>query len=347
MSLYSDFKPRKTRNFIDNASFAVLQRGTGPFTTSSGITADRWGFPYSIGADSASITIQTVDNPPSTAVEVSYANLRINAVTQKTTYSSGEYIFLRHSMEGWNFLGLVGQMATLSFWVKATVPGKYAVNFRNNANTASYVSEYTIYASDTWERKVINVSFDYGSVGSGGWNLTSERGVQIGFTAACGSTYQTSSLDQWISGNYLASTNQAVYSSTINNIFAIARIQLELGMVTTPFEVLDLFTEYNRALRYFEYKYLVVPATQTANSNGVAYFNIEFAEKRIKPSSITVDSPRLWNSTWRNATSTTYNTAAGYPGRALMIFYDNVNTDYSTSFSNLCDGAFNINSELL
>lgn len=305
------------------------------------------GFPYNIGGgNSASVTIQTTDNPPSSVVDVSYANIRINAVTAKTTYSAAEYIFLRQSIEGWNFLGLVGQMATLSFWVKATVPGIYCVGFRNNDNTASYVSEYTIYESNTWERKVINVSFDYGSVGASGWRFTTDRGVQVCFMASAGSDYITSTVDTWISGNYLITSNQAVYSSSINNIFAIARIQLELGITATPFEVLDLFTEYNRALRYFEYKYLLVPATQTANSTGVAYFNIEFAEKRIKPSSITVDSPRLWNSTWRNATSTTYNTGGGYPGRALMIFYDTANSDYNTSFANLCDGAFNISSEL-
>jgi len=348
MSNYSDYKPRKTRNYIDNANFAISQRGAGPFTTSAAITADRWGFPYNIGVgNSASVTLHQTNNPPIIAGNVANTHIRINAVTQKTSYSTAEYIFLRQGIEGWNFLGLVGKMATLSFWVKATVPGIYCVSFRNNANTASYVSEYTINASDTWERKVINVSFDYGSVGSGGWNLTSERGVQVGFIAAAGSSYITSTTDTWISGNYLITSNQSVYSSSINNVFAIAMVQLELGINATPFEVLDLFTEFNRALRYFEYKYILLPATQTANGTAVSYFNIEFVEKRIKPAAITVDSPRIWKTSWRNATSTSYNTNAGYPGRALMVFYDTANSDYTTGFSNLCDGAFNINSELL
>lgn len=345
MSLYSDYKPRKTRNFLDNANFCMQQRGQGPWTN-GGMTADRWGVYFYLTSGSISASLTSTNNPPAYAGNIANTHLVITATTQKTTYSAGEYITIEQTIEGYNFIGLAGKMATLSFWVKATVPGIYTVAFRNSIYTASYIEEFTIYASDTWERKVINVDFEYGSVGSGNWNYTNGSGLHVAFTLACGTSYSTSTKGQWLSGNYVSSTNQAVYSQSINNTFEIATVQLELGIVPTPFEILDLFTEFNRALRYFEYKYILTTATQTANGNAVSYFNIEFAEKRIKPTSIVVASPRIWRSSWRNATSTFYNTGAGYTGRALMVFYDSANSDYATSFSNLVDGAFNINSEL-
>jgi hypothetical protein len=345
MSLYSDYKPRKTRNFLDNASFFIRQLGAGPFTV-SGMTADRWGLYHYLTSGSVAVSFSTNNNPPNKAGMVNHSNMILTATSQKTTYSAGEYVSVNQTIEGWNFLGLAGKMATFSFWVKATVPGIYSVSFRNSIYTASYVKEFTINSSDTWEYKIINIDFEWGTGGSGNWNFTNSAGLHVAFTTACGSTYSTSTMGQWLSGNYVSSTNQVVFSQSIDNTFSIARPQLELGIVPTPFEILDVFTEYNRALRYYEYKYVIAPAVQVANGSGVAYFNLEFAEKRVKPINIAFVSPRIWKTTWRTATSTFYNTNAGYPGRALILFYDSANTDYTTSFSNLCDGGFGINSTL-
>jgi len=346
MSLYSDYKPIKTRNFIDNASYIIQQLGSGPFTT-SGMTADRWGIYFDLSSGGAcSASLSTSNNPPETVGDINHSNQIITATSSKTSYAAGEYVSINQTIEGWNFLGLGGKIATFSFWVKATVPGIYTASFRNSIYTASYIKEFTIYSSDVWEYKVMNIDFNYGSVGDGGWNYTNGSGLHVAFTLACGSTYKTSSVNQWLSGNYIASSNQAVYSQSANNTFAFARAQLEVGINPTRFEILDLFTEYNRALRYYEYKYILTTATQVSNGYGFSYFNIEFTEKRVKPVGIAFVSPRVWKTTWRNATATTYNTGGSYTGRALIVFMDGANSDYTTTFSNLVDGAFGINSTL-
>jgi hypothetical protein len=346
MSIYSEYKPRKTRNFLDNANFCIQQRGAGQFFN-SGITADRWGFYYDLSSGgSAAVTLHyNIDLPVQSANSI----FKVTALSQKTSYPASEYVVVQQSIEGYNFLGLKRKMATLSFWVKATVPGTYSIAFRNSTYSASYVKEYTINASDTWEYKRINIDFDYGSVGDGGWHQTNGPGVHFCFVLACSSSRQTSTIGQWISGNYIASTNQAVYSQSINNSFILSQVQLEQGIEATPFELLDIFTEYNRALRYYEYKYIICPASCVTNGTCVTYFNIEFAEKRVKPISITVDNPRVylsWGVAWRNATSILYNSNAAYMGRALMLFYDTANSDYTAGWTNLIDGGFSIKSDL-
>lgn len=336
MSVYSSFNPRKTRNIIDNGNFAVAQTGQGPY--SPGQTVDRWRLEVGPNSSVGQVSAVTGDGPTPNSL----AKLELNCTTQKQTYGATEYIFMDQYIEGWNFVPLIGKTTTLSFWVKATTPGIYSIALRNSAYDRAYVKEYTINSSNTWEYKTINIVFDFTD---GNWNLTNGFGLNLIFNAGNGPTYATSTLGQWITGNIIGSTNQTAFSQAVGNKFSIAQVQLELGNFASPFEVLNFQVELEKAFRHFERKYALLTSMNVSNGAGVCYFNLEYFEKRAVPSTINFSSPQIYHSSgfpWRNTTSTLYNAVNAYTRRALCIWSDANNSDYTSGMTCLVQGTFDI-----
>lgn len=341
MTIYfSEYQSKPTRNIIENPSFNVQQRGAGPFTV-AGITADRWNWWFSGGTHQFTIgNYSTVY--PGNAISTGITT----ALSQQLTYEAMGGACLLQRIEGYNILPLIGKQATLSFWVYATVPGVYSISLRNYGYEYSFIREYVVNSSNTWEYKTVNLSFYNPSIT---WNRTTTWACDILFTFATGASHATSTVGQWVSGNYIASSNQVNYSQAIGNIFSVTEIQLEEGLVATPLEYIHISTELSRCLRYYERKYHLAPATGTSATVGTAYFSIEGVAKRVKPTAINFTSPRLYRRSglpWRAATSTSYNTGGSYDDRYLCIFSDSANTDYVAGESLLVDGTIEIIAEL-
>ena len=163
--------------------------------------------------------------------------------------STGNYAILNTYIEGYNFYPYVGKTATLSFWVKGTKTGIHCVSFRSSTHDKSYVSEYTVNVSDTWEKKTITLDFDY----SGGvWDYTNGVGLEITWVLASGSTYQTTTSDTWQTGNYIATSNQVDAADSTSNNFRIAQAQLNEGSTAMSFEHDDIQRVLAKCQRYYE-----------------------------------------------------------------------------------------------
>jgi hypothetical protein len=222
----------------------ISQRGASFATAASGAyTLDRWVSSYST---TGVVTItQQADAPASNEFQNS---LRIAVTTADTSIAASENLGIFQNIEGFNVRDLIGKTFTLSFWARSSKTGIHCVSFRNTGSDRSLVAEYTVNAANTWEFKTVAVTGGLPTAGT--WNWTNGMGVSVGFSLACGSTFQTTP-GAWQTGNFLATVNQVNCLDTVGNIFAITGVQLEVGDVATAFEHRPIPVELAMCQRYF------------------------------------------------------------------------------------------------
>jgi hypothetical protein len=195
----------------------------------------------------STVYIQSTDLP-SNAGAANAINLQIT--TAQASIGINDYLFISTIIEGADFKYLQGKTGVLSFWVKAYKTGTYAIALRNASIDATYVSEFTVNSSATWEYKTITITFDGGSIGT--WNYTSGIGLEMFFTLAIGSNRTTTSPDQWNNENKLGTSNVVNGADSTSNYFKLAMVQLELGSVATPFEFRPYGLELKLCKRYYQ-----------------------------------------------------------------------------------------------
>lgn len=238
--------PSTNKNVIINGALDIWQRGTTTLTNPVTATyfPDRFRFAHALG-DGTYNTICCAETPVA-GFPYSYS-LQVDCTHIETAVAAKEYTAIVYSVEGYDFKRLTGQQCTLSFWVKATKTGTYCIAFINYAYNKSYVAEYTINSSNTWERKTITLTFNAG----GTWNYTNDIGLMIWWSIFCGSDYQTTP-NSWQDANKLATSNQVNGFDSVDNNFYLTGVQLELGPVATDFEFRPYATELSLCKRYYQ-----------------------------------------------------------------------------------------------
>lgn len=247
--VYDELYARPRKNAIINGNMAVWQRGTTTLTNPANGTyfADRFMLTHSLGDGTYNAICEGVT--PASGFPYSNA-FKIDCTHIETAIAATEFMFLRYKVEGYDFVPFEGRTATLSFWVKATKTGIYCVSFINSAADWTYVAEYTVNSSDTWEKKTITLTFNSG----GTFLYTTGIGLQISWAVFCGSTFQTTK-DVWQEGNYLATSNQVNGFDSTDNNFSLTGVQLELGSTATAFENRPYAEELALCQRYYETGY--------------------------------------------------------------------------------------------
>ena len=252
------------KNAIINGDFNIWQRGIS-FVGLTGITYTADRFYYNrIGAMSHDVS-RSSDTPTIAQAGrgFNYSAL-IDCQTIDSSIGATDFCEFSTAIEGYNFLPLAQKTMTLSFWVKATKIGIYCVYLANSINDRSYIAEYTINASDTWEFKTITIA---ASPSAGTWNYTNGVGIRVGFVLAAGSNLQTTK-DAWQAGTYFATANQVNACDNVANNFRLCGIQLETGSVATDFENRSFQQEVTLCQRYFEKSYDLGTAPGSITSAG-------------------------------------------------------------------------------
>ena len=248
------------RNKIINGKMEITQRGTSfvsPLNYTYTLDRFLWNF---VGSGAVTISQQT-DAPASSEFRNS---LRVAVTSNDAAIASSDVYAVGHTVEGFNVSDLIGRTFMLSFWVRSTKTGTHCVALGNSAADRAYVSEYTVNAADTWEKKTITING--GLISAGGWNFTNGLGILLRFTLAAGASFQTTA-DAWQTGNFLATSSQVNCLDTIGNIFAITGVQLEVGSVATPFEHRTYGMELALCQRY----YYRITQTDTSDLFGPVY----------------------------------------------------------------------------
>lgn len=272
------------KNAVINGDMRISQKGTS-FSTGNGTiyTLDRWEILASTN-DSATATVTQSTDVPNNQFKNS---MKIDVTGYVGTVNASDYYILVHSFEGYNFKKFYNQPAVLSFWIKSNKTGTMGiVSGYDTAGTYCYVSNIII-TNTSWNKYSIPLIYDMSSGSWGTW--ANDLSNRIIFTFVAGSTYQTSSLDQWVSGNYYASTSQTNFiDNTANEIF-ITGVQLELGTIASNYEFLDYGTQLAQCQRYY-YKRLTSAAT-AGLAHGFCYSSTSISygvdlpvTMRVKPS---------------------------------------------------------------
>ena len=245
------------KNFFINGDFMIAQRATGATAAGNGTytTLDRMQT-YLGETSGAYTTAQTALSAADQATTGQVFAYDIQCTTADTSIASNAYVMVRQRIEA-QFLQslLYGSSAaktlTLSFWVKSNLTGTTTGCIIKADSTAqSFLFEYTINTTNTWEKKVIKVT----PPSSGGTiDVNNGDGLNVQWNLHIGSTYLGGSNVTWDETNsYYGTTNTLnVLSSTSNDLF-ITGVQLEIGDQATDFEHLPFDIQLQRCQRYCE-----------------------------------------------------------------------------------------------
>ena len=237
------------KNAIINGNFDIWQRGTSFIpTTNLAFPVDRFATHFSGAGVVSALRSTNIPTQLQSGYQSSYSFF-LQVTTADDSVDASDYWIYQQKIEGYTYAGLRGKTCTLSFWVKAIKTGTYCVAFRNNGSDRSYIAEYTINTTDTWEKKTITLTFNQAG---GTENYLNGTGINISFVIMCGSTYGGQIANSWISANKLATSNQVNGLDSTSNVFRFAQIQLEVGSVATQFECRPIAEELILCQRYFE-----------------------------------------------------------------------------------------------
>ena len=265
---YTGFKNR-----IINGAMVIDQRNAGA------LVAGATGNIYAV--DRTSIFVGgsgtgRISGQRSTTAPTGFVNSLISTVTTADASPAAAYGYANlQRIEGYNVADLGWGAAgaatiTISFWVRSSLTGTYAVSLLNEANDRTYVSTYSISAANTFEQKTITIAGDV----SGTWDKTNLTGIAVFFGLGGGSSRTTSTFNTWMAPT-VASTAITTASGCVNWIgtsgatFYITGVQLEKGSTATSFDYRPYGTELALCQRYFEKNFPADVAPQNSyTANG-------------------------------------------------------------------------------
>ena len=242
------------RNLFINGDMQIAQRGTSTSSVNaSGYYAcDRWG--YKTNGSGLVVTMsQDTDVPTGEGFTTS---LKFDVTTADTSTASGERVHFGQTIEAQNLQHLASatssaKKVTLSFWVKSTITGTYAVAIYKGDQTARLVNAtYTVSSADTWEHKTITFP---GDTGGGGIDNDNGNGFQFDWFLIAG-TGSTSGGAQTTWANFASASwaggHNVNFGSSTDNNYYITGVQLEVGDQATDFEHLPFDVQLYRCQRY-------------------------------------------------------------------------------------------------
>ena len=326
--------PLSNRNLIINGAMNVAQRSPNTAVNIPGgktvTDVDRFG-QWTKTADANWKSAQQVyDAPADFQFSRKITSLAAN------TIEAGTYHTVRYAVEGYDAAQLncglsSAKTVTLSFYVKSSLTGTFGLNFTNGANNRSYATTYSISNSNTWERKTITVTLDT----SGTWLKTNGVGLEINWHLAIGSSYSTSTLNQW-QGNWRFPSSATDILATNGATWQLTGVQLEVGNIATSFEHRSLVDELRMCQRYYEksYPYTIVPGAASyfsgsytmrdgTASSVVRYYPVNYkVTKRASPN-ITLYNPTTGGTASCRLDSGSYSAATSSPEDSRMMVYSN------------------------
>jgi len=249
---FADTAVHGYRNLIINGAMQVAQWSTSTTIPEGTETygTDRW-YGYANSIDELVLTMsQDTDAPAGFA-----ASTKLTTSTAESALAADEYSTFTQKIEGQNLQNLAfgtsdAQSFTLSFWVKSSLTGTFAVSFYKPNGSEIIGSTYTINSANTWEYKTITI------VGNTGSSIVNDNtaGLWVTFTLAAGSDWTSTDNTSWGSyanGKWSYGQTQNGLITTLNATWQITGVQLEVGSEATPFEHRSYGDELARCQRYY------------------------------------------------------------------------------------------------
>lgn len=246
------------RNVVTNGAMDISQidLSGGPVPDAGGMIrpVDCWvATRNGVGAMMAGRTAVTVSQQYPTGGKAERFEWCFNVAMQAApVVTSGSYAGIQTSIEGYDIRRFFDRAFTVSFWVRSAKVGTYPLAILNGTASSSYIGSYTVSEANTWERKSVTVTGGIPSSLASSFNVGTQRGLQLVWPVATGTTYQTATGNTWASGKYLQLTthNQAMRAN--GDYLQITGVQCEVGSVATDFEHEPIATTLARIGRYVQ-----------------------------------------------------------------------------------------------
>ena len=250
------------RNKVINGAIQIAQRGTS-FTfahdgTTSGYTLDRFQF-VTGNTDEYDCTVSQYSMSASDLNTTGHSNaLKVLTGTAESAIPNNEQVHISYKIEAQDLQDLqygtaAAKTVTLSFWVKSSVTGTYAVTgYKDDSTTRIINRTYTIDSANTWEHKKITIVGDTDSTGS----IVNDNGegLRIVWALASGSDFNSSSSTSWTNysnAHFLGGHVQNGVITTAGADWYLTGVQLEIGSFATSFEYRPHGLEKSLCQRYF------------------------------------------------------------------------------------------------
>ena len=247
------------RNIIINGAMQVAQRGTSLAMahdgTNSDFLIDRWRTAFN-GIDQLDGTYSQVADHPLGGTGTA---LKWTTGTAESAIASDEYGYIGQIIEAQNLQHLRyatsnAETVTLSFYVKSSITGTFAVGFYKSDSTGRIFNKtYTINSANTWEKKTLTVVGDTDS-GAGIVN-DNGQGIWVSWHLGAGSDYlggdSTSGWTDYANNKWATGQATNAVMTTAGATFQITECQLEVGSVATPFEHRSFGEEQQLAYRFY------------------------------------------------------------------------------------------------
>jgi len=300
------------KNRIINGAMVIDQRNNGASVTPTDgqFSVDRWKMSL---AQASKLSVQR-----STVAPTGFVNSLLATSLSAYSLLTGDTFGIYQPIEGFNVADLGwgtanAQTVTVSFWVRSSLTGTYSVAVYNSAANRSCAVSYTINAANTWEYKTVTIAGDT----SGTWTTDNTAGIQVRWDLGSGATFGGATSGVWNAGLKVAVTGQTSVVGTNGATFYITGVQLEKGIVSTPFDFRPYGTELALCQRYY-----VINLTGSGQSGTTtqAALNIKFPVTMRAAPTITVTSPLVITDSAANFTQSSANSGSylGTPEGGLL-----------------------------
>jgi len=258
------------RNLIINGAMQVAQRGTDiDGVANGGFCTDRFKMRIA-NTDNLVLNLdQSTDTPDG------YPNsLKLSVGTVESAIAADEFLQFGQVIEGQNLQHLKwgtsdAETLSLSFWVKSSVTGTYAIAVFQADGSSSpdrryYSKTYTISSANTWEYKTLTISPNTDDAIAN----DNTEGLRINWTLSTGSNYTSGSNDVWGSQTNWSVGHNASWITTSSATFFLTGVQLEVGENASDFEHRSFGEELALCHRYYQKSYADGTAVGTVTSTG-------------------------------------------------------------------------------
>ena len=265
------------RNLIINGGMQVAQRATSAASLSSGgyKTLDR--FEYYVNAFDELRTTMSQDSSVPTGADSGFSkSLKLDCTTAESAIAADENLRVWHKIEAQDLVRLGygssgAKSTTLSFYVKSSLTGTYAISFWCQDPNRNISKTYTISAANTWERKTVTIPGDTGGTGI---NVDNGEGMRINWFLNAGSNFtSTNTNNQWdtfASGRH-AFGHTAAWGTNTSHDFFLTGVQFEIGDEASDFEHRSFEDELHACKRYYQKSFNYDTAPENGGGSGVSF----------------------------------------------------------------------------
>jgi len=274
------------KNLVINGAMQIAQRGTSSNSTGY-TTVDRWTSFLSNSTLSVTVS-QSTDAPDGFSNSFKWETTAGATLNTNTILGVQQYIEAQ-TLQQLGYGTTSAKKLTLSFWVKSSVTGTFAVSFYEDDDNRIIGSTYTINTANTWEKKSITIDGDTVGV----IDNDNGRGIKPIFHIGAGSDFTSTDNTSWgaYSGGKWAYGHVTNTLATSTGTWQLTGVQLEVGESATEFEHRPYDTELKLCCRYYEQlpSGLAIWSSYGATVNYVQWFYK--SKKRAVPTITGYQSP--------------------------------------------------------